>query len=102
MPWVGLEGEEGPCGLVPNRSRVLEGQRRAVRLVRCPQHPHLAFGIGSQKKVVVCVFTVQGVGINLALVGWIRKQLVVIVTAVGVDVEERAAAFLVVFVGKSA
>ena len=102
MPWVGLEGEEGPCGLVPNRSRVLEGRSRAVRLVRCPQHPHLAFGIGSQKKVVVCVFTVQGVGINLALVGWIRKQLVVIVTAVGVDVEERAAAFLVVFVGKSA
>ena len=102
MPWVGLEGEEGPCGLVPNRSRVLEGQRRAVRLVRCPQHPHLAFGIGSQKKVVVCVFTVQGVGINLALVGWIRKQLVVIVTAVGVDVEEGAAAFLVVFDGKSA
>lgn len=102
MPWVGLEGEEGPCGLVPNRSRDLEGQRRAVRLVRCPQHPHLAFGIGSQKKVGMRVFTEQGIRVNLALVGGIGKQLVVIVTAVGVDVEERAAAFLVVFVGKSA
>lgn len=48
------------------------------------------------------VFTEQGVGINLALIGWICKELVVIVTAVGVDVEERAAAFLVVFVGQSA
>lgn len=57
MLWVGLEGEEEPCGPVPNRSRDLEGQRRAVRLVGCPHHPHLAFGVRSQKKVVVCVFT---------------------------------------------